>query len=59
MTSEGKKSRRKMFLSVLPGELVELVLSEEGKVQEFLSELRRLNGNNRVTLVAGYNSTDL
>ena len=45
------------------GLLTELTYSigmkKEGKVQEFLSELRRLNGNNRVTLVAGYNSTDL
>jgi uncharacterized membrane protein YhiD involved in acid resistance len=34
-------------------------LKSEGKIQEFLSEIRRLNGNNRVTLIAGYNSTDL
>ena len=48
MTSEGKTSRRKMFLSVLPGELVELVLSEEGKVQEYYVEMlhqAKMRGN--------------
>jgi hypothetical protein len=34
-------------------------LKNQGKIQEFLSEIKRLNGNNRVTLIAGYNSTDL
>ncbi|NLF02346.1 MAG: DUF4956 domain-containing protein [Anaerolineales bacterium] len=34
-------------------------LKKQSKVQEFLSEIKRLNGNNRVTLIAGYNSTDL
>jgi uncharacterized membrane protein YhiD involved in acid resistance len=36
-----------------------LGLKKESKVQEFLSEIKQLNGNNRVTLIAGYNSTDL
>lgn len=34
-------------------------LKNQGKIQEFLSEIKRLNGNNRVSLIAGYNSTDL
>ncbi len=34
-------------------------LKKQSKIQEFLSELKKLNGNNRVTLIAGYNSTDL
>ncbi len=34
-------------------------LKSPGKIQEFLAEVKRLNGNNRVTLIAGYNSTDL
>jgi len=34
-------------------------LKRQGKIQEFLSEIRKLNGNNQVTLIAGYNSTDL
>lgn len=34
-------------------------LKRAGKLQEFLTEIKRLNGNNRVTLIAGYNSTDL
>lgn len=34
-------------------------LKNQGKIQEFLSEIKRINGNNRVTLIAGYNSTDL
>jgi len=29
------------------------------KMQEFLAEIKRLNGNNDVTLIAGYNNTDL
>ncbi len=48
MTSEGAKSRRKMFLSVLPGEMVELVLSEDGKVQEYYVEMlhqAKMKGN--------------
>lgn len=34
-------------------------LKKSNRVQEFLSEIRNLNGNNKVTLIAGYNSTDL
>ena len=49
--------------TVRGGMLTELTysvgLKKESKIQEFLSEIRRLNGNNRVTLIAGYNSTDL
>jgi uncharacterized membrane protein YhiD involved in acid resistance len=49
--------------TVHSGMLTELTysvgLKKEGKIQEFLSEIKRINGNNRVTLIAGYNSTDL
>jgi uncharacterized membrane protein YhiD involved in acid resistance len=49
--------------TVHSGMLTELTYSiglrKEGKIQEFLSEVKKLNGNNRVTLIAGYNSTDL
>mgnify|MGYP001025986065 CR=1 FL=1 len=49
--------------SVHGGMLTELTysvgLKKESKVQEFLTEIKKLNGNNRVTLIAGYNSTDL
>ena len=45
------------------GMLTELTYSigmkKAGLIQEFLSEVKRLNGNNKVTLIAGYNSTDL
>lgn len=45
------------------GTLTELTysigLKKSNRVQEFIAELRRLNGNNKVTLIAGYNSTDL
>jgi uncharacterized membrane protein YhiD involved in acid resistance len=45
------------------GMLTELTYSlgmkKQSKIQEFLSELKQLNNNNRVTLIAGYNSTDL
>lgn len=34
-------------------------MKRAGRIQEFISEIRRLNGDNRVTLIAGYNSTDL
>lgn len=34
-------------------------LKQQSKIQEFLNEIRQINGNNRVTLIAGYNSTDL
>ena len=49
--------------SVRGGMLTELTysvgLKKQSKIQEFLAEIKRLNGNNRVTLIAGYNSTDL
>jgi uncharacterized membrane protein YhiD involved in acid resistance len=34
-------------------------LKKSSRVEQFLAELGNLNGNNRVTLVAGYNGTDL
>lgn len=34
-------------------------LKKPNQMQEFLAEIKKLNGNNRVTLIAGYNSTDL
>jgi hypothetical protein len=34
-------------------------LKSQSKIQEFLAEIRQVNGNNRVTLIAGYNGTDL
>jgi uncharacterized membrane protein YhiD involved in acid resistance len=49
--------------SVQSGMLTELTysvaLKKQSQIQEFLAEIKRLNGNNRVTLIAGYNSTDL
>ncbi|HNC09698.1 MAG TPA: DUF4956 domain-containing protein [Anaerolineales bacterium] len=34
-------------------------LRKSNRVNDFLSELRELNGGNKITLIAGYNSTDL
>jgi uncharacterized membrane protein YhiD involved in acid resistance len=49
--------------SIHGGMLTELTysvgLKKAGKIQDFLTEIKKLNGNNRVTLIAGYNSTDL
>jgi uncharacterized membrane protein YhiD involved in acid resistance len=49
--------------TVHSGMLTELIyslgLKKQSKVQEFISELKQLNSNNRVTLITGYNSTDL
>jgi uncharacterized membrane protein YhiD involved in acid resistance len=49
--------------SIRGGMLTELTysvgLKRQEKIQEFLAEIKRLNGNNRVTLIAGYHSTDL
>jgi uncharacterized membrane protein YhiD involved in acid resistance len=49
--------------SIHGGMLTELTysvgLKKPGKIQSFLTEIKKLNGNNRVTLIAGYNSTDL
>jgi uncharacterized membrane protein YhiD involved in acid resistance len=49
--------------SVHGGMLTDLTYSigmkKSNQVQEFLTEIRGLNGNNKVTLIAGYNGTDL
>jgi uncharacterized membrane protein YhiD involved in acid resistance len=49
--------------SVHNGLLTELTysvgLKKSNQIQAFLSEIKNLNGNNKVTLLAGYNSTDL
>jgi len=49
--------------SVHSGMLTELTysvgLKKPNQVQDFLAALKNLNGNNKVTLIAGYNSTDL
>jgi uncharacterized membrane protein YhiD involved in acid resistance len=49
--------------SIQSGTLIELTysvgLKKSAEVQEFLTEIGSLNGNNRVTLIAGYNGTDL
>jgi uncharacterized membrane protein YhiD involved in acid resistance len=34
-------------------------MKKSSQVQEFLTEIRNLNDNNKVTLIAGYNVTDL
>ena len=49
--------------SVRSGMLTELVynvdLKKTAKSNEFLNEIKKLNGNNKVTLITGYNTTDL
>ena len=49
--------------TVHSGMLTELTYSigmkKSNQIQEFITEIRNLNGNNKVTLIAGYNSTDL
>ena len=49
--------------SVSGGALTELTYSigmkKSDQVQEFLAEIRHLNGNHKVALIAGYNGTDL
>jgi uncharacterized membrane protein YhiD involved in acid resistance len=49
--------------SVHNGMLTELTYSigmkKANQIQPFLAEIRNLNGNNKVSLVAGYNNTDL
>ena len=49
--------------SVHSGMMTDLTYSigmkKSSQIQEFLTELRNLNGNNKVTLIAGYNGTDL
>lgn len=34
-------------------------MKRASQIEEFLDEIKRLNGNNRVTLIAGYDGTDL
>lgn len=45
------------------GTLTELTYSigikRSDRIQEFLGEIQSLNGNNKVSLIAGYNTTDL
>jgi uncharacterized membrane protein YhiD involved in acid resistance len=49
--------------SIQSGMLTELTysvgLKKSAEVQELLADIGNLNGNNKVTLVAGYNGTDL
>ena len=49
--------------SVHSGMLTELTFSigmkKSSQIQDFLTEVKNLNGNNKVTLIAGYNNTDL
>jgi hypothetical protein len=34
-------------------------MKRSNQVQEFMQEIKKLNGNNRVTLITGYNGADL
>lgn len=49
--------------SVYSGTMTELTYSigmkKSNQVQDFLGEIKNLNGDNKVTLIAGYNGTDL
>lgn len=49
--------------SVHSGMLTELTYSigmkRSSQIEEFLDEIKKLNGGNKVTLIAGYNGTDL
>jgi uncharacterized membrane protein YhiD involved in acid resistance len=49
--------------SVHSGLLTELTysvgLKRTNNIQEFITEVKNLNGNNKVTLITGYNTTDL
>ncbi|QYK50830.1 MAG: DUF4956 domain-containing protein [Anaerolineales bacterium] len=36
-----------------------LGFKKANRVEEFVSELRKLNGDNKISLIAGYNTTDL
>jgi uncharacterized membrane protein YhiD involved in acid resistance len=49
--------------SVQSGMLTELTYSvgmkKSGQIEDFLTEIKKLNGNNQVTLIAGYNGMDL
>jgi uncharacterized membrane protein YhiD involved in acid resistance len=49
--------------SVQSGTLTELTysvnLKKPGSVEKFISEIKALNNNNKISLIAGYNGTDL
>lgn len=49
--------------TVQNGIITELVysvsLKKSAQLQDFLTEIKKLNGDNKVTLIAGYNGTDL
>ena len=49
--------------SVQSGTMTELIysigLKKSAQMQDFLAEIKKLNGDNKVTLIAGYNGTDL
>jgi len=49
--------------SIQNGTMTELIysvgLKKSALMQDFLAEIKRLNGGNKVTLIAGYNGTDL
>jgi len=49
--------------SIHSGTMIELTYSigmkKSDQIPEFMDELKELNGGNKVTLVAGYNSNDL
>lgn len=49
--------------SVQSGTMTELIysvdLKKSAQIQDFLAEIKKLNGDNKVTLIAGYNGTDL
>jgi uncharacterized membrane protein YhiD involved in acid resistance len=49
--------------SVQSGLMTELVYSigmkKSAQISDFLAEIRNLSGDNKVTLIAGYNGTDL
>jgi len=49
--------------SVQSGTMTELIysigLKKSAQMQDFLAEIKKLNGDNKVTLIAGYSGTDL
>jgi uncharacterized membrane protein YhiD involved in acid resistance len=49
--------------SLQSGAMTELIysigLKKPAQMQDFLAEIKKLNGDNKVTLIAGYNGTDL
>lgn len=49
--------------SIQSGTITELTYSigmkKSSQIEQFLTEIRKLNHNNKVSLIAGYNSTDL